>query len=123
MLPLLPTTIAGSLPKPSWLAEKKVTILTQFGLSRHPEMPDVPMFMDLAKNEADKQALVLLLSRQEYSRPYYAPPQVPAGRLTMLRRAFDATMRDPAFVAEIEKQQLDLNPQTGEELQALFQCS
>ena len=103
--------------QPTWITEKKVTILTQFGLSRHPEMPDVPMFTDLAKTDADKQALELLLSRQEYSRPYYAPPQVPAARLTMLRRAFDATMQDAGFLADAKRIQAPVDgPVTGEAL-------
>ena len=105
--------------QPSWITEKKVTILTQFGLSRHPEMPDVPMFTDLAKTDADKQALELLLSRQEYSRPYYAPPLVPTARLTMLRRAFDATMVDPAFLADAKRIQAPVDgPVKGEDLAA-----
>ena len=103
---------------PEWIAEKKVTLLTQFGLSRHPEMPDVPMFIDLAKNESDRQALELLLSRQEYSRPYYAPPQVPAARLTVLRRAFDATVKDEAFLADAARIQAPVDgPARGEDVE------
>jgi tripartite-type tricarboxylate transporter receptor subunit TctC len=105
--------------QPSWITERKVTILTQFGLSRHPEMPDVPMFIDLAKNEADHQALELLLSRQEYSRPYYAPPQIPAGRLAILRRAFDETMTDPAFLADAARIKAPVDgPVNGEAVSA-----
>ncbi len=105
--------------QPTWLTEKKVTLLTQFGLSRHPEMPDVPMFSDLAKTDSDRQALELLLSRQEYSRPYYAPPQVPPARLNMLRRAFDATMTNPDFLAEAARIQAPVDgPARGEEVEA-----
>ncbi len=103
--------------EPTWLPERKVTLLTQFGLSRHPEMPDVPLFIDLAKNAPDRQALELLLARQEFSKPYYGPPGIPAPRLTALRRAFDATMTDPAFLADAAKVNAPVDgPMTGEEV-------
>jgi tripartite-type tricarboxylate transporter receptor subunit TctC len=103
--------------EPTWLSEHKIILLTQFGLTRHPEMPDVPMFIDLAKNEADHQALELLLARQEFSKTYYAPPQIPAARLNILRRAFDATVKDPAFLADAAKMGAPVSgPATGEEV-------
>jgi tripartite-type tricarboxylate transporter receptor subunit TctC len=103
--------------QPDWVKDHKVTILTQFGLSRHPEMPDVPMFIDLAKNEADRQALELLLSRQEYSRPYYAPPQLAPARLAILRHAFDETMKDPGFLADAARIKAPVDgPVSGEEV-------
>ena len=103
--------------EPTWLPEHKITLITQFGLTRHPEMPDVPMFIDLAKTEADRQALELLLARQEFSKTYYAPPGVPADRLNMLRRAFDATVKDPAFLADAAKTNSPVDgPMTGEEV-------
>jgi tripartite-type tricarboxylate transporter receptor subunit TctC len=61
----------------------------------------------------------MLFARTEYGRPYFLPPDVPATRVTALRRAFDATMRDPAFVADAARLQLDVDPMTGEELQGL----
>jgi hypothetical protein len=103
--------------QPGWISEHKVTILTQFGLTRHPEMSDVPMFIDLATNDDDRQALELLLSRQEFSRPYYAPPQIPPARLEMLRRAFDETVRDPAFLADAKRIQVTVeDPLSGAEV-------
>jgi tripartite-type tricarboxylate transporter receptor subunit TctC len=105
--------------EPDWLPEHKVTVLTQFGLMKQPEMPDVPLFVDLAKNEADRQALQLLLARQDLSKNYYAPPQIPATRLNILRRAFDATVRDPAFLADAAKESAPVDgPMTGEEVAA-----
>ena len=61
----------------------------------------------------------LLFARTEYARPYFLPPDVPAERVRALRRAFDATMKDPAFVADAQKLQLELSPMTGEAMQAL----
>ena len=96
-----------------------VILLTQFGLTKHPELPTVPLFIDLAKTEDDRKALELVLARQEFARPYYAPPGIPADRLTILRRAFDKTMTDPAFLAAAEKAQAPVDgPMTGEEVEA-----
>ena len=77
------------------------------------------MVMDLAKTDAQRTAMRLLFARTEYARPYFLPPGVPAERVAALRRAFDATMKDPAFVADAEKLQLELSPMTGEALQVL----
>ena len=61
----------------------------------------------------------MLFARTEYGRPYFLPPDVPAERVTALRRAFDATMKDPAFIADAAQLQLEIDPMTGEEVQAL----
>lgn len=102
--------------QPKWVSEKKVIIFGQFALKPHKDLKHVPMWSDLAKSEADRQAMALILSRLEAGRPFFAPPDVPAARVTALRRAFDATMKDPAFIAEAEKAQLEIDAMTGEEL-------
>ncbi len=66
-------------------------------LQETPEIPRRALFFELAQNEADRQALVFMLARQEAAKPYFAPPDVPADRLAVLRRAFDATVRDPTL--------------------------
>jgi tripartite-type tricarboxylate transporter receptor subunit TctC len=104
---------------PQWIAENKIRVIAQFGLKRNAELPDVPLMMDLAKTEADRAALNMMFGRTEYGRPYFLPPDVPAERVQALRRAFDATMKDPAFLAEAAKLQLQVDPMTGEEVQAL----
>jgi tripartite-type tricarboxylate transporter receptor subunit TctC len=104
---------------PHWIAENKIRVVAQFGLRRHAELPDVPLMMDLAKSDADRQALSMMFGRTEYGRPYFVPPDVPAERVQALRRAFDATMKDPAFVADAAKFQLQVDPMTGEEVQTL----
>ena len=68
---------------------------SQTDLKKHPELPDVPSIFEFARNDADHQALVFMLARQEAAKPYFAPPAVRADRLAVLRRAFDATVRDP----------------------------
>ena len=104
---------------PQWITEKKITVIAQYGLKRNPDLADVPSMLELAKSDADRRALLMLFSRSEYGRPYFLPPDVPAARVAALRRAFDATMRDPAFIADAAKLQLDVDPMTGEAVQAL----
>jgi tripartite-type tricarboxylate transporter receptor subunit TctC len=104
----------------NWLEEKKVKAIAQWSLSRHPELTDVPMILDLAKSDADRQALRLALARLEFGRPFFLPPNVPPERVDALRRAFDATMRDPAFLAETEKLKIEVEPLTGEQVATLI---
>ena len=105
----------------AWLADKKVRIISQWALQKNAEIADVPLILDIARNDADKQALLLAIARLEYGRPFFLPPGVPADRVEALRRAFDATIKDPAFVAEAEKTKIDLDPLTGEDVQKLVE--
>lgn len=105
--------------QPEWLKEKKVNILAQLSLAKHPELADVPLVMEFAKSEEDKDILELVFARQVMGRPYLAPPGVPAERVAALRAAFDATMKDPEFIADINKQKLELTPVSGVEIQKL----
>ena len=103
---------------PQWVTEKKITVISQFGATRHRLLPDVPLMLDLAKSDADRQALMLLFGRTEYGRPYVLPPDVPAERVVALRRAFDATMKDEAFMADAAKIGFEVDALTGEQVQA-----
>lgn len=104
--------------KPEWLRDKKIRIIVQHGFKKLPELPNVPLLMDFAKNDADRTALTFMLARQDFAKPYFGPPQLPAGRLAILRQAFDATMRDPSFIAEGHKTGLALDdPMMGAELE------
>lgn len=97
-----------------WLRDGKIRIVAQYGRVPHPDIPDVPLVIDLAANPIDRQALDLIFSRQEIGRPFAAPPDLPVERLQVLRRAFDATMRDPEFLAEASRSKLDVLPLSGE---------
>jgi tripartite-type tricarboxylate transporter receptor subunit TctC len=101
------------------IAGKKLYVLLQLALHKHPELPDVPLVVDLAKTDEERQILTLIFARQVMGRPFLAPPDVPADRADALRAAFTATMTDPAFVAEAEKAQIEVNPVAGEDLQKL----
>jgi tripartite-type tricarboxylate transporter receptor subunit TctC len=101
------------------LAEKKLHVLVQLSLQKHPELPDVPLVVDLASTDEERQILTLIFARQVMGRPFLAPPGIPPDRASALRQAFMATMTDPAFVAEAEKAQLEVSPVAGEDLQKL----
>ena len=109
----------GSLKSRSrpWLDEKKVIVLVQMALQKAPDLPDVPLIMDFAKTDVDRKALEMLFSPQISAWPLIAPPEVPKERIAILRQAFDATMKDPAFLADAEKMQIEIDPVSGETMQ------
>jgi tripartite-type tricarboxylate transporter receptor subunit TctC len=106
---------------PSWVKDGKVKILAQLSLAKHPDLPDVPLIMDFAKTEEQKQILRLIFARQVMGRPFLAPPDLPADRLAALRKAFMDTMKDPDFLAEAQKSELEITPVSGEEIQRLVE--
>jgi tripartite-type tricarboxylate transporter receptor subunit TctC len=105
---------------PQWIADKKINVIAQFGFARSRELPDVPLMIDLAKSPGDRAALGMLFARTEYGRPYFLPPGVPPERVAALRRAFDATMQDKAFIADAAKIGLTPDSMTGEQVQAMI---
>jgi len=102
-----------------WLDEKKMTVLAQLALQKHPDLPDVPLIIDLAKTDEQKQILKLIFARQVMGRPYLAPPGIPADRAAALRQAFMDTMTDKDFLADAEKAQLEITPVDGATIQKL----
>ncbi|MEA2816979.1 MAG: hypothetical protein QOI93_4680 [Rhodospirillaceae bacterium] len=102
-----------------WLDEKKMTVLAQLALQKHPDLPDVPLIIDLAKTDEQKQILKLIFARQVMGRPYLAPPGIPADRAAALRQAFLDTMTDKDFLADAEKAQLEITPVDGATIQKL----
>ena len=74
--------------RPDWLRDKKIYIAVQFATAKHPELPDVPLATDLARNDRERAALDLILTQQVMGRPFAAPPGVPAARVAALRHAF-----------------------------------
>jgi tripartite-type tricarboxylate transporter receptor subunit TctC len=102
-----------------WLEQKKITVLVQLALNKHPDLPDVPLVTDLAKTDEQRQILKLIFARQTMGRPYLAPPTLPKERAEALRTAFAATMKDKEFLAEADKAQLEINPVSGPEVETL----
>ncbi len=103
----------------NWVKDKKINILVQLSLAKHPDLPDVPLITDLAKNDEQRQILKLIFARQALGRPYLAPPGVPQDRVDALRKAFMDTMKDKEFLAEADKAQLEITPIAGDALQKL----
>src|SRR5215475_8342660 len=101
----------------NWIDEKKIKILLQYNFEPYPELAGAPLVMSLARDDTDRTAMRLLFARTEYARPYFLPPDVPAERVEALRRAFDATMKDQAFLAEAAKLALEVSPMSGEAVQ------
>jgi hypothetical protein len=104
-----------------WLDEKKINILIQLSLSKHPDLPHVPLVVDLAKTAEDKAIMRLLFVRQVMGRPFMTPPGVPDDRVAALRKAFMATMRDKEFLAEAARGKLEITPVSGEDIQKLVE--
>lgn len=105
---------------PEWLSQKKINILNQMGLSKHPELSNVPNILDLITAKLDREAIELLLAPSEMGRPFVTPPGVPAGHLAALRAGFDRTMKDKDFLVDAEKQKMEINPMSGAEVEALI---
>ena len=104
-----------------WVREKKVNILVQMGAERAPDLPDIPLMQELAKNEADREVLEFVSLSPALGRPFVAPPGLPPERLAMLRAAFNATMRDPEFLADAATSKLEIEPMSGEKLADLVE--
>jgi tripartite-type tricarboxylate transporter receptor subunit TctC len=105
--------------KPDWIRDKKVIFPVQLNLTRGKELPDVPLILQFAKTEAQRQMLKLVLTRQEMARPYAAPPGVPEERKAALRKAFDETWADPELLAEMKARGQEVNPVSGADLDKL----
>jgi tripartite-type tricarboxylate transporter receptor subunit TctC len=100
------------------LKSKELLVVAQYGKRKHPDLPDVPLFPQ-GKTEADRQLFDLMFARQDYGRPFVTPPKLPAERVKALTDAFEATMKDPAFLAEAKKVDIEVDPVSGQELQEL----
>jgi len=102
-----------------WLDEKKINVLVQLSLRRHPDLPQVPLIMDYAKTDEQKQIFNLIFARQPMGRPFLAPPGVAPERVAALRDAFMATLNDKEFLASAEKSKLEINPVSGADVEKL----
>jgi tripartite-type tricarboxylate transporter receptor subunit TctC len=106
--------------KQDWLANGAINLLVQYALERHPDLPNVPAVVELGKTPADKQALAFYASGAALGRSLLAPPGLPAERVTMLRAAFETMLKDPEFLAEMDKTKLEFQPASGDEVQKLI---
>jgi tripartite-type tricarboxylate transporter receptor subunit TctC len=100
----------SSIKSQRWLRDGKINPLVQFGMEGNAELPDVPLALARAADDEQRQVLRLLTAGQFLGRPFFGPPAIPADRKAALRQAFGATMKDPQFLAEAAKLDLEITP-------------
>jgi tripartite-type tricarboxylate transporter receptor subunit TctC len=106
--------------RPDWIPGKKVVPILQGGAEPDPELKGVAFVLDLARNNEERQALAFLYAGEGVGRPYVAPPELPAGRLAVLRAAFEATVHDTDFINDASSQKFVPKPGSGDYLDALI---
>jgi tripartite-type tricarboxylate transporter receptor subunit TctC len=102
-----------------WLTSRKVNVIVQYGIQRHPDLPDVPTSVELARDDDERQVLRIVANATEVGKMALTSPGVPPERVEALRRAFDATVVDPEYLADMNKLQLEVIPLKGEQIQKL----
>jgi tripartite-type tricarboxylate transporter receptor subunit TctC len=99
-----------------WLSDKKIRLLLQLDLKKNPDLPDVPLILDLARNSEERQVFEMLASMKALGRPYFVAPEVPQDRADALRTAFMQTMKDPDFLADAKKSLGKIDPVSGADM-------
>jgi tripartite-type tricarboxylate transporter receptor subunit TctC len=99
-----------------WIADNSINVIAQAAFRKDPDLPNVPLIMELTNDPEKLQILKLFVSAHEFARPYAAPPDLPTERAAALTAAFDATMKDPGFLAETAQHQMEVAPVSGKKL-------
>ena len=107
--------------KRDWVDQKKINILVQFLNERHPDLPNVPTIVELARSPEEKQLFALFANDGEVGKAILAPPGVPAATVATLRRAFDTMTKDKDYLADADKLQLEIDAMSGERLQKVIE--
>lgn len=105
--------------RPDWVREAKIVPLVQIGMMKDPDLPQVPLLIDLATNDEQRRMFEFVSTDSAIERPFAGPPGIPAERLSLLRRGFEQMAKDPEFLAAARKQDMDIKLHTGEEVQKL----
>jgi hypothetical protein len=103
-----------------WIEQKKINLLVQIGFKSEPEISQVPLLIDLVKTTQEKQIVTVVTLPTALGYTHWLAPEVPASRMKLLREAYDATMRDKAFLEEAARHAMMIRPQTGAEIEALI---
>jgi tripartite-type tricarboxylate transporter receptor subunit TctC len=106
--------------KQSWIQNQDINVLVQHSLERHRELPNVPTLLEAVSTPEARAIMAFYVSGAEVGRSLLAPPGIPAERVKVLRTAFDAMLKDPEFLAEIEKSGQEFQPASGEQVQKLI---
>ncbi len=104
-----------------WLRDKKLRVLLQLGLKKSPDLPDVPLVMDLARTAEQRQVFEILMGWKAMGRPFFVAPGVPEDRRDALRLAFMQTMRDPDYLADAARSFGAVDPMSGTEMQQMVE--
>jgi tripartite-type tricarboxylate transporter receptor subunit TctC len=104
----------------NWFKEKKINVLVQAALKKEPDLADVPLVIDMTKTAEQRQIIRLFVASQETARPFAAPPDIPADRKTALIAAFEKTMKDPEFLADAQRLNVDINPVDAKTIDSLL---
>ena len=105
---------------PEWTQKRLVNVLLQTGAKPQPDLPDVPLVVDVVSSPDDKKAIELLSFQQEMGRPFLMPPDTPKEMVAIVRRAFGDTLKDPLFLADAGKALLEVDPMTGETMEQVL---
>ncbi len=103
-----------------WVRDDKINILVQVGLEKDPRFPNVPLALDLAKTPEDRQLLRFAMAPLSIASPFALPADVPKDRVAAWRKAFEATVKDPAFLDEAQKLKLEITPKNGDQIAAIL---
>ena len=106
--------------KPDWLRDKKIAIICQIGFEKEPDLPDVPLLVDVVKDEEARQIATLVTLPTAIGYNHWVAPEVPAERVAILRKAYEDALKDPELIAEARKQMLEIRPKTGPEITAML---
>jgi tripartite-type tricarboxylate transporter receptor subunit TctC len=109
-----------SITHPDWVKDHKIHILIQMALERHPQLQNVPLVFDFAKDDETKKVLKVIVASQTFARPFAAPPGMPADITAALRKAFVDTMNDKDFLAEADKLKLEVRPVSYQKIDELL---
>ncbi|MGH6769294.1 MAG: Bug family tripartite tricarboxylate transporter substrate binding protein [Xanthobacteraceae bacterium] len=105
---------------PDWIRNKRINVLLQTGSKPQQGLAKVPLVVDLVTDPENRKVIALLGFAEEIGRPFMMPPDTPKEMVAVIRRAFDATLKDPNFLADAEKAMLEVDPVTGEEMEQIL---
>ncbi len=111
------TTLTTS--RPDWLKDKKVNIIVQMGMQKHPSIPNVPSALELAANDEDRAMMELVFAKFNLSRPFFGPPNMSSKVMQDFRASFAALVKDKEFLQEAEKTGMEIDPVYGDEAEKL----
>ena len=108
---------------PDWIINKRINVLVQTGTKAQQGLENVPLLINLVSDADTKKVLGLLAFQDDLGRPYLMPPGTPKEYVAAMRKAFDETLKDPAFLADAEKSRLEVDPISGAEMEKMIRAA